>query len=583
MHGLLDRIIPGALRGHPETLRRARLTVLLGAVFVPTAAAYALFYLAVIGFPAGAGIVTAGAGVFAVALLSLRATGSLAIAGHTAAFGLYGVITGLMLVGGGSASPSAAWLVFSPMLALLLVGRRAAVSWSSLAVLTIVAMRAAESRGVRFPAGYDARWQEVITVSSFAGAVICATAFLFVFENVRERAQAQADAARAEAENAARAVEASAREAEARRQELDTSVQLLLAAMERFAAGDLTVRVAADRAHAMGRLFEGFNHAVASVGDALGGVRVAAGRVAAAAAEIAGDSGQLAGGATQQAASLEEISASLEESAASLHEMTASLASLAETTTRTDASAQGARQVAERARASAGTGVAQMDELAGAMASIAQSAAETARIVKTIDAIAFQTNLLALNAAVEAARAGEAGRGFAVVAEEVRALALRSAEAARTTAALIDGSAQSVTRGTASSAAVQATLREIERQASDVSAAMADIAAQSAAQRAGVAQVREGASQVSAGVEQINGAVTAINAVTQETAGSATNSARAAGALAEDARHMRALVDAFQVVQAAGTGGTPVTRTAARPAAIPARAGHTPALSGSGH
>src|SRR5690606_8490276 len=106
-------------------------------------------------------------------------------------------------------------------------------------------------------------------------------------------------------------------------------------------------------------------------------------------------------------------------------------------------------------------GVERMERLAGAIGKIKGSADETAKIVKTIDEIAFQTNLLALNAAVEAARAGEAGKGFAVVAEEVRNLAQRSAEAAKTTSALIEGSVASVGEGVELSEAVVGALSDI--------------------------------------------------------------------------------------------------------------------------
>ena len=148
-----------------------------------------------------------------------------------------------------------------------------------------------------------------------------------------------------------------------------------------------------------------------------------------------------------------------------------------------------------------------MAEISAAIEGIRTSSEDTARIIKTIDEIAFQTNLLALNAAVEAARAGEAGKGFAVVAEEVRNLAQRSAEAARSTADLIEESQANAVRGVEVTGRARAMFNDIVA----VSAEVAEY----------VGAASRSAEEQAQGIEQINQAVAQFDAVTQSNAATA--------------------------------------------------------------
>jgi len=234
-------------------------------------------------------------------------------------------------------------------------------------------------------------------------------------------------------------------------------------------------------------------------------------QVAAASGQVAAASQSLASGASEQAASLEETSASLEE----ISSMTKSNAQSAETT----------KTLANQTRAAADVGAKDMEQMGRAMAEIKSASDNIAKIIKTIDEIAFQTNILALNAAVEAARAGEAGMGFAVVAEEVRSLAQRSAQAARETADSIEDSIIKSNRGVEISGRVASSLQEIVTKARQVDQFVAEIATASKEQ--------------SDGIGQVNSAVVQMDRLTQGNAASAEESASASVELTAQAGSLR--------------------------------------------
>ncbi|WP_415908709.1 methyl-accepting chemotaxis protein [Oleiharenicola sp. Vm1] len=209
------------------------------------------------------------------------------------------------------------------------------------------------------------------------------------------------------------------------------------------------------------------------------------------------NSNVLAEGASSQAASLEQTSASLEE-----------ISSMAK---RNAEGAARAKELATHARHSADQGTHEVSAMNDAMSAIKESSDGIAKIIKAIDEIAFQTNILALNAAVEAARAGEAGAGFAVVAEEVRALAQRSAVAARETAERIDDSVAKSRHGAEVCAKVAAGLQEITAKSREVDELVGEIA------RASVEQTQ--------GIEQVNRAVGQMDKVIQNSAARAEEGA----------------------------------------------------------
>lgn len=234
-----------------------------------------------------------------------------------------------------------------------------------------------------------------------------------------------------------------------------------------------------------------------------------------AANEVSGSSQGLSQGASEQASSIEEISASVEQMSA----MTRQNADNSHTATSLmEETSKSVRDVESSA-----------SRMSVTMNSIQDASAQTSKIVKTIDEIAFQTNLLALNAAVEAARAGEAGKGFAVVAEEVRNLAMRSAEAAKETNRLIEETVSRVNEGGAAVAQVSSSLGAVTQTVTKAQQLIREIAAAS--------------SEQADGITQVTAAISQMDKVTQSNAAAAEEGAAAAEELSGQAESLTGTVN----------------------------------------
>jgi len=245
-----------------------------------------------------------------------------------------------------------------------------------------------------------------------------------------------------------------------------------------------------------------------------------ANQIAAAAGQVSTASQGVAQGSQEQAASIEETSASVEELSAMTRQ----------NTDNSNVVSQLAKDV-KNASEKSSNAASDMDK---AMVEIRDASDQTAKILKTIDEIAFQTNLLALNAAVEAARAGEAGKGFAVVAEEVRNLAMRAAEAAKTTGGLIEENVSRVHHGAQIVGGLRDSLNQTVEAVNKVTQLANEVAAASSEQDHGLQQVRQ--------------AVTQMNQATQSNAANAEEAASASEELAGQAESLRSLVDQLSQV-----------------------------------
>jgi len=301
--------------------------------------------------------------------------------------------------------------------------------------------------------------------------------------------------------------------------EQERVVSTLAASLKRLAQGDLTTRIDAEFSGRYQDLKTDFNQAMESLVATMTGIAASTDGVTTGSNEIAVASDDLARRTEQQAASLEQTAAALDEVTA--------------TVKRSADGANRASDAASKAKADAARSGEVMTDAIKAMGEIEQSSQQITQIISVIDEIAFQTNLLALNAGVEAARAGDAGRGFAVVAQEVRALAQRSADAAKEIKSLIANSTEQVQRGVNLVGDTGKALQGIVVNVAEIDGLIAEIALSSREQ--------------SSGLSEVNIAVNQMDQVTQQNAAMVEQATAAAANLKRSAVELKDLIGQFQI------------------------------------
>jgi len=344
-------------------------------------------------------------------------------------------------------------------------------------------------------------------------------------EAVAQRQATEDERARVEAEKARTA------------EEDRVAITALGQGLQAMAGGDLTHRMTVQVAPRAEQLKSDFNAAISQLEQAVAVVVSNVAAIRSGSSEISQASDDLSRRTEQQAASLEETAAALDQITATVNK-----------------TADGARQasgVVQSARGDAEKSGQVVRDAVAAMSQIEQSSNQIGDIIGVIDEIAFQTNLLALNAGVEAARAGDAGRGFAVVASEVRALAQRSAEAAKEIKTLISASGQQVGAGVTLVGQTGEALQRIVSRVAEIDSLVSEISAS--------------AQEQATGLQQVNTAVNQMDQVTQQNAAMVEESTAASHSLAQEADVLAASVSRFRTGQAA-----PVA--APKPAPAPVRA-----------
>jgi methyl-accepting chemotaxis protein len=501
------------LQADSDTLRRARLLIVMSLVFDAFAFYYFVQYLGM-HLTTSAGFLITSVILCLCVPIILRATASLPIAGNYMCFVVMATFASIVFFEGGAVSTTRYWMVTVPMCAMLYNGLRSGGRWLIwIIALNLVFYGINRTGAFVFPNaldGMDDIQKLTKGVVSVIGVATVGYAIIRAYEQEKNRSLDVLNALREESERRAKddyaALEVlkaeneqsaadNLRRAERQREYLSASVESLLGGLKRLDAGDLTVRLDHDRTDEILRVFESFNSSVENVGQMLQSVVSSVQENVASVGQISATTEELSAAAKMQMGEITQVASSVEELSRTISQSAQQIAHAAQEFTHANNDAVMSDGIMRNMIANVeqlGTVVLQSSEK---IAKLGESSEAIGEIVEVIEEIADQTNLLALNAAIESARAGEQGRGFAVVADEVRKLAERTQQATKQISTMITSIRNETAEVIRAMTEGRALVGQGKRLASETSEALSEIIAR-------ISNVSEVISQLAAAGEQ---------------------------------------------------------------------------------